>query len=348
MIKTESIPLNDSRWMQLVSQAKQYDFYHTNLYHRIELLGTNHQARLWVYQWENSFIALPIILREIPDTNCVDITSAYGYVGPISNLDLSAIAPEVVESFQEYFLNFLKKERVVSIFSRLHPLIETTQLFNDFGNVRALNKTVAIDLSKTPDEQRSEYRKSNKSEINQLRKKKGYTVVEAKTAQEVEQFKSIYEETMQRVGATDYYFFSTEYYTQLIESKEFDARLLLAKQEDEIAAAAIFIHCSKFMQYHLAGTLTAYVKDTPMKLLLDHARLLANEMSLEYLHLGGGVGGSDEDSLFRFKSGFSKHFCRFHTWQLIVDEQKYAELTRSNGVKETTFFPAYRAKKKHE
>jgi hypothetical protein len=44
-----------------------------------------------------------------------------------------------------------------------------------------------------------------------------------------------------------------------------------------------------------------------------------NEIRL--FHLGGGFGGSDEDSLFYFKSGFSDYRCEYKIWQMIVDPE---------------------------
>lgn len=97
------------------------------------------------------------------------------------------------------------------------------------------------------------------------------------------------------------------------------------------------------MQYHLAGTAQGFITHTPMKLILDEARLLGNKLNLDFLHLGGGVGGSDEDSLFRFKSGFSKLRCQYQIWQLIIDNEKYDELVAiKNTDKNSEFFPLYR------
>jgi len=99
------------------------------------------------------------------------------------------------------------------------------------------------------------------------------------------------------------------------------------------------------MQYHLAGTKEEYSKDTPMKLIIDEARLYGNQNRLKFLHLGGGLNGSDDDSLFRFKSGFSKKKSQFRTWEYIVNETIYKELVSKNGVSNSTFFPLYRAKR---
>src|SRR5690606_33337208 len=108
--------------------------------------------------------------------------------------------------FQEKLLVFFNEKRIVSAFARLHPIINNDVLFDMFGTVKGLNKTIAIDLRLSPDEQRKQFRKSNKSEINQLRRK-GYEVVEGTTKGEIDEFIAIYYETMQRVEAKNMYFF---------------------------------------------------------------------------------------------------------------------------------------------
>ena len=60
----------------------------------------------------------------------------------------------------------------------------------------------------------------------------------------------------------------------------------------------------------------------------------------EIFHLGGGRG-SGEDSLFRFKAGFSAARHRFALWCWVIDEPAYAGLT--GGQPPTAYFPAYRA-----
>ena len=80
-----------------------------------------------------------------------------------------------------------------------------------------------------------------------------------------------------------------------------------------------------------------------MKLILDEARLLGNKTSASDLHLGGGVGGSDEDSLFTFKSAFSKNFKQFSVWKYIHNTAVYNELAGKLELTSSQFFPLYRA-----
>ncbi|WP_268225527.1 lipid II:glycine glycyltransferase FemX [Sinomicrobium oceani] len=338
------LSVKDNEWQQIISKSIIYDFHHTSCYHSLEA-NSEDKALLFVGTKEGNTIALPLLIRKIPQTDWYDATSAYGYCGPVASKNFDELSPEFIRQFQAELLRYLKKENIISAFSRLHPLMETMPFFNDFGQVLDLNKTIAIDLTLPLEEQRKDYRKSNKSEINQLKKKKGYSVREIHP-EELKVFVEIYHQTMDRVEAKAYYYFDEDYFKRLLDNPCFNSRLLVAVKDGEIAAGAIFTLTDKIMQYHLAGTRDAYISDTPMKLILDEARLLGNELGLEYLHLGGGVGGSDEDSLYRFKSGFSKNNFQFQVWNLIVDQAKYDQLVAQNNVDVTKaggFFPLYRA-----
>lgn len=340
MSKLKVIESDNSEWTETIGKCNNFDFYHTQSYHQLD--DKNRPVLLSLVN-EGTIVALPLIIRSIPNTQLFDCTSAYGYCGPISNLQSKDIPVAHLEHFRRELIEFFKKSNIVSAFTRLHPLIYSEDFFTDFGSIRYLNKTIAIDLSLSPEDQRKQYRKSNKSELNQLRRK-GFYVVEAQTEHEIDAFIAIYNETMLRVNASSMYFFNREYFYRFLTSTDFKSKLLLAKFEDTIVAGAIFTITKGIMQYHLAGTASEYIKVTPMKLVIDEARLLGNELNLKYLHLGGGVGGSDDDPLFYFKAGFSGYFCQYKVWQYIVDERKYNDLvTESNADRASDFFPLYRS-----
>lgn len=341
MYKFEVIESDNPKWENLVKSSSLYDFHHTTFYHKID---NNFTSLLFVAEDGNDFIALPLVLRPIDGTSWFDFTSVYGYCGPISNRLEFDFDQDFIDFFQFKLKEYCQDNNIISLFSRLHPLIDQAGLFSNMGEVLLLNKTVAIDLRLTPEEQKRQYRKSNKSELNQLRRK-GFYVEEANSSEEIDRFVEIYYETMDRVDASPYYYFSKEYFHSFLTNTHFGNKLLLAKFEDKIIAGAIFTTTDKIMQYHLAGTTEEFIRETPMKLILDEARLIGNELGLEFLHLGGGVGGSDEDSLFRFKSGFSDLYCQFSVWRYIFDDVKYQELVQKNVSEEnynSAFFPLYR------
>ncbi len=340
MYKFEIIEIDNPKWNEILKKSSIYDFHHTSFYHKID---NDFRSVLFYARHEHHFLALPLVIRPIENSDWFDMTSVYGYCGFVANQNLETVDGELLAFFKDNFKQFCQENNIVSVFSRLHPIINQSFLFADFGFVADLNKTVAVDLRLSPEEQRKQYRKSNKSEINQL-KKKGFSVVEAQNHSEIDNFISIYYETMDRVNADKYYYFSNEYFYKFLSNDFFQNKLLLAKFGDEVVAGAIFTYTDKIMQYHLAGTTEKYIRETPMKLILDEARLLGNNLSLEFLHLGGGVGGSDEDSLFKFKSGFSDLYCQFSIWKFISDQEKYSNLVAKKGLNadKSSFFPLYR------
>lgn len=334
------IEVNDKYWSITINKCVNFDFYHTQAYHQLEV---QNRPLLFVLTFDEEVIALPLIIRQIPNSKWYDCTSVYGYCGPISSLNLHLIAEEHIAEFQNHLLNYFRKNDIITAFSRLHPLIPSGAFFNEFGLIRDLNKTIAIDLKLSPEEQRQQFRKSNKSELNQLRRK-GYEVKVANSKEDIDSFIGIYTETMKRVNASDDYFYNSTYFHSFLNSTEFEAELLVATFENNVIAGAIFTITNNIMQYHLAGTSEAFIKLTPMKLIIDEARLKGNDLQLEYLHLGGGVAGSDDDSLFRFKTGFSKNQHQYQVWQYVIDQEKYALLNEENQSSATSdFFPLYRS-----
>jgi lipid II:glycine glycyltransferase (peptidoglycan interpeptide bridge formation enzyme) len=337
MYKFEVINVNNPRWEKFVKSSAIYDFHHTSFYHKID---NNFTAFLFVAEYENDFIALPLVLRTIEQTLWFDLTSVYGYCGPISSRKYFDFDKLFLDFFQAKFMEYCKANNIVSVFSRLHPLIPHQSVFAGMGEVLNLNKTVMINLMLSREEQKRQYRKSNKSELSQLRRK-GFYVLEGKTQEDVDSFVDIYTETMDRVNAQRNYYFTKEYFYSFLRNSHFDSKLLLAKYQDRIVAGAIFTYTDKIMQYHLAGTTEEFMKLTPMKLILDEAVLLGSNLNLEFLHLGGGVGGTDDDNLFKFKSGFSKSYCQFSVWRYISNDDIYNQLSLNK--KKSSYFPLYRS-----
>lgn len=342
-MEVKVIPLKDVyEWNDIIVKSAIHDFYHCNSYCT---LNTSGESFLFVVFDGADFIALPLIKRSIEETEFFDCTSVYGYAGPVASKLPEQLSKSLITFFQQQLKQYFHENKIICTFSRLHPIILQTPFLEGLGNVISLNKTVTIDLTLPPDKQRALYRKSNKSEINQLRKS-GFEIKTAHSIEEIKKFVEIYTITMQRVNAPSHYFFDLNYFNNFLSATDFNSVLLLAYYKNEIAAGAIFTMVNNIMQYHLAGTAESYLKKAPMKLIIDEARLLANSRNLTYFHLGGGVGGSDDDSLFKFKSGFSNLNYIFKVWKYIVDEEKYDAITKmkcSGKEMNAMFFPQYRS-----
>lgn len=347
MCNFEIIKIEDMRWDRYIKSANIFDFYHTSCYHKMEQ-NKGESPILFIAHSGQEFLCLPLIIKEIKDTDFFDATSVYGYCGPVSSKPFDELNEKLTDFFKSNFLKYCNANKIISVFSRLHPLVKTEGFYQNFGSVKKLNKVVTIDLSEPIGIQRQHYSRSYKNKINTLKKKKGYSV-STLDKNNISVFKDIYFETMRRLDAKDYYFFSDEYLKRLIENECFQSEILIAYNKEGMpASAAVFTMTKGIMQYHLGGTKDFALNDSPIKYVMDEARLLANEREFNYFNLGGGVGGSDDDSLFRFKSGFSKNFHQFSVWNLVVNQEVYDKLVQDKGMNKENhpnFFPLYRANK---
>lgn len=340
-------------WDAIVAGAAQYDFYHLSGYHEIARTRGEGRPALFVCEESSRFIALPLLIRRVADVpgleseTFLDATSVYGYAGPISSEDDPP--RELIFRFEQELQTTLRRMNVVSVFSRLHPLFAQETILSDLGTIKEAGTTVVIDLAASEEEQRSGYRRGHRYDIGRLRRSgwHGNSCSGKECADgPLQAFLSIYHETMDRIGADRYYYFDEDYVQALLDLSGAEVRLFWTEIDSQIGAIGIFTLCNGIVQYHLSGTSSRFIKDAPMKLLLDEVRMWANEKGARFFHLGGGVGGR-QDSLYEFKAGFSKERRIFRLWNWIVDRDAYAYLVRKR--QETTviadaggFFPAYR------
>lgn len=325
-------------WVAVLNKVDSYDFYHTYDYHLLSK-QPNEKFVLLVYQNDIRLIAIPIVIRPIEGTDYFDITSVYGYAGPVSkNITVDFDNTIFVSELNNYFVN----HKIVSVFSRLNPYIHhQKKILQNLGNCTDMSSIVTINLTNNLETQRSGYQRRIKSQINKARRL--CNIVKATKKEDIDAFIDIYYENMNRVNADDYYYFDRDYFYNFLNSDNFETDLLLAltKDTNEIIAGVIFVKTNHIVQYHLAGSKSDFLSLTPIKMLIDEMRLIATEEGFKYLNLGGGLG-SKEDSLLRFKISFSKELKTFSVWKYIVDHEIYNQLTSSQNPKSKDYFPAYR------
>ncbi|MDQ3928924.1 MAG: GNAT family N-acetyltransferase [Chloroflexota bacterium] len=342
-------------WLAVLARTLRHDAYHLPAYHALAEQQGEGTAYLLAYSEREYTIALPLLVRPLEGVPGLeragegwrDGTSVYGYAGPLASH--ADVPPAVAANFQAALLEALRELRVVSVFSRLHPFIPQSALLAGLGELSLTGRKVSIDLTLPPDVQRARYRDNHKRDINKL-KRLGLCCVLDSEGEHLPVFIDIYHETMHRVNAASSYFFDADYFNGLVSALGPHARLFLCLHEGEIIAGGIFLVCDGIVQYHLGGTKDKYLELAPMKLVFDTVRLWATEQGLEVFHLGGGVGGQ-EDSLYRFKTGFSDRAHDFLTWRWTVVPDVYKHLqvekvawNNRNGLVEATdgYFPAYR------
>lgn len=329
-------------WKSTLKEIGGFDFYHTYDYHAIEEKEKNNKnAILLKYTEDKIIIAIPLLVRKIHNTDYFDATSVYGYAGPISK----GITPEFNNSnFQKKILQYFKENNFISVFSRLNPyILDQNKILFNIGDISAQGQVVNINLKNSIEKQRFGFQSRLKTHINKA--KRHCSVRKASDDNDIQDFIDIYHGNMKRVNAKKSYYFSKEYFKSMATSEDFKSETLLAidNESGETIAACQFIITNSIVQYHLSGTKNDFLHLTPTKLLINEMRLKATQKGLIYFNLGGGLGGRDDDTLFRFKSSYSKDFKTFNLWKLIIDPKVYKDLVIKKGInKNSNFFPLYR------
>lgn len=326
-------------WEDVLKSCKSFDFYHTYDYHELSK-NENEISLLLSYKSGETIIALPVLIRNIEGTDYKDVTSVYGYPGPISNGTLSI---ENCKDFHGHLNDFFESQKIISVFSRLNPYIPFQhEILDGLGILKTIGNMVNIDLTKDIDTQRSAYRRDTRSRVNKVRRL--CSVKKAETKEEVQQFIDIYLETMKKLEANDSYFFENKYFFDFLECNGFETDILLAvlNETEEVIAGTMFVKTNNIIQYHLSGTKTEHFKVAPSRLLLDEMRLQGTAQGYTYFNLGGGYNGKN-DALYSFKSSFSEDIKTFKVWQHIANKKVYDELSKKVNTSDSSFFPAYRA-----
>ena len=251
-----------------------------------------------------------------------DVVTPYGYGGPVGGDG----------SFWPAYEEWARERGVVSTFVRFHPLYA-----NQRGvpiHVEELAPTVAWRVDPERDLPAGLHWKHR----NKVRKAQnaGATVA---AAEGLGEFVPLYEDTMRRVGASDFYFFQPAYWERLGELPlvRFDAAI-----DGDVVASALCLPSQPWLHYHLSGTTDAGRSTGSSTLVLLEAARWAQERGFERFHLGGGLGGK-QDSLHHFKARFDPEgLVEAAVGKVIHDEDAYRRLSCGDASYDG-FFPAYRA-----
>ena len=333
-------------WDKLVQKCEFADSYHTFDYHNASK-ADGEEAVLIHYSENGKSVVLPLLFRNIEYSNYKDATSVYGYPGPITT---NASSDFDIGQFQKELNQCLRDQNIISVFSRLNSFIPYQEnCLHELGSTERLGRVVYIDLNESQDKQWKLYHRRLRTYINKSRTI--YKIVDANIPEDLDLFIDLYYENMRRVNAKKEYFFEKKYFQDLINSSDFETDVMLAisRKTGEVAGGAMFIKKNQIIQYHLSGTSEIYQDLNPLKLLIDEMRVRGKQENYSYLNLGGGVGAK-EDSLFYFKSGFSKYTIPFKVWKYIVNQDVYVELVmQRKDIKyceeSLLYFPRYRVGK---
>ncbi|WP_414586008.1 peptidoglycan bridge formation glycyltransferase FemA/FemB family protein [Scytonema sp. PCC 10023] len=357
-MNTQVIQLSNPLWLETL-QKIPHDIYQLPEYFALEAIRTKTLPEAILIHDDDRILFAPYLLRTCNDietsaeyiqTEIFDVVSPYGYPGIL----LSQTAVNTSD-FLDIAINELKQvlrqKGVCSAFFRLHPIINQNLSANSHLGVFIDNgKTVSRNLELSEQTIWYQTQPGRRKKINQC-KQSGLKARMVVFEEYIDEFAEIYAETMTRVSsAAMYYTFNNEYFSHMKDLLGKKLHLCIVELDNQVASAALYTEYCGIVQNLFRGTRTKFCDLSPSSLEIDYVRFWAKERGNKILHLGGGLGGS-QNNLYNFKASFSKLRHIFLTMRLIIDEEKYHFLVGqrakylnigSEQLLNSHFFPAYR------
>jgi hypothetical protein len=343
MIKIISI-IESKEWDIIVRSFTDYDVYYLSGYVKAFQLHGDGEPQMFFFE-ENGLRGIYVYMKRKTFIDGVfDSITPYGYGGFLLEGDASE---ESLKMLWTAYIQKMNEENIVDNFVRYHPVLANAVPMKSCSEVIDLGKTVAMDLS-SEDMIWTNIHSKNRNMIRKA-EKNGIVIMHGQGMELFDEFIKIYNATMEKDNAEEYYYFKREFYESIHEDLKENYEMFWAEHEGKIIAMSIMIFANGRLNYHLSGSDTEYRNMAPSNLLLYKAAIWGCEKGMKTFHLGGGFG-SGEDSLFRFKISFN----RFSDYQFsiakhVFDVGMYEELVTIRAKEKdgfdpkSNFFPLYRS-----
>ena len=333
-----------NEWDDIVRTFDDYDIYYLSGYVKAFEVHGDGVPQMFYYE-DNGLRGIYVYMkRKTAFEGVYDSITPYGYGGFL--LEGNQSEDNLKELWAAY-VQTMKEMNIVDNFVRYHPVLANAVPMKVCSDVIDLGKTVVMDLTS----EEVIWTNIHSKNRNMIRKaeKNGIEIKHGQGLELFDEFIKIYNATMDKDNAEEYYYFKPAFYRSIHEDLKDNYEMFWAEYEGNIIAMSIMIFANGRLNYHLSGSDIEYRNLAPSNLLLYKAALWGCEKGMKTFHLGGGVG-SGEDNLFKFKIAFN----RFSDYQFsiakhIFNQEKYDRLVEERASRdpefnrESKFFPVYRA-----
>jgi serine/alanine adding enzyme len=353
------IPFSEpERWERAYARALRKDVFYRHAY--AELCHYMGDGDPFLFEYEDSagntlcytftrrpLAALPFAGDAGLEGDWYDIiTPTYGFGGPLCAEPRAGL----IQAFRAEFEEYCRGANIVSEFVRFHPLLRNHQLLGGMMDNFFDREAVFIDLRRPegelfagchPNHQRN-IRKAQRHGVE-------FRVLAGPEAHpHLSEFYRLYRETMEKVGAYPYYYFSAGYVERLFSRFGPDALLGAVFLEGKMISAALCLREGDTLIYHMGASEKALLHLGMNVFQFHQIALWARRQGLRVFYLGGGHRG--RDSLFQFKHRFNAEgVVELHNGRKVHHPEVYARLSESwkrYHAQEfpEPYFPAYRTR----
>ena len=286
------------------------------------------ECHLYVGRLRESKVICPVSVRA-KEGGYREIISPYGFGGVLMTGSLMN-EKEFAEEWDQYW----KEQGVVTAYIMQHPLCRLhAEVWK--STVHEGPTLFTLDLKLPIEKLWQNMKNAHRYEIRKLQQKHGVHVVSDKQSLHHALFE-LYPQTLERVGASEVYYFSRTTLEMLIDMP--DALAIGAACDGTVQAMSLFLTANGAADYFLNASSEEGKKYS--RLLLWAGMTELQERKIPYLNLGGGAGQGGP--LESFKRRFGGVQVRGQVIKQIFDRNRYDYLMKYAATREEQgYFPPY-------
>lgn len=300
-------------WLKLyskLSQTKRSPYFSPS-YYRAYMKVEEFPVECFWYYWDDmNFLFYPYLKRSINqigymlDSQYFDISGAYGYNGPIGEINEVSLIPE----FNKELQNYLQAQHIVTEFVRYSPIPDNSYYHTYIEKIEVLDN-IYVNLAVGMDSVWSESYSQNLR--TSIRKGSSYGLHSITyhgsdiSLKLLERGYGIYKATMDRKKAEEFYYFGIAFVKEILNAMQNQLTLIITFYNDLPVSFELVMRDGVLAYAILRGTDSNYFKLNPNTFQTHQLLTALADIGVETYSMGGG--NTRGDSLYSFKKRFNKN-----------------------------------------
>lgn len=322
------IPAHDTNtWHSAMAHFGALDSTYLPEYHLAYHLRIAHsEPFLWHYSAGDHHLIYPFLRTPVMVggtlTGDYDISGIYGYTGPIATTNDASFLQGAWQAFDA----FTNEQRIIAEFIRFSPFNRNQACHHPDVSVEE-NRILAASYFPEDASAQSLLGLLGSKTRNMLRKaeREGLTARELSLPEWLRAFRALYDETMNRNGAPDFFYYDDAYYKHLLTLQN-GLRLFGTFADDKLVAAAMSVSHGPSGLYHLGASLPEYARLGAGNLSVFSMSCGLMRSGVRFLNMTGGRTQSASDPLLLFKKSNATGTAPFYIGKRIVNAASYQRI----------------------
>jgi CelD/BcsL family acetyltransferase involved in cellulose biosynthesis len=227
-----------------------------------------------------------------------DITGLYGRGGLVS----TGAGAEKLADFHAAMADYCRANNIVCGFDRYHPVMANDASAAAETKVMDIGGFVVVDLRPSLEAIQESFKPSVRKDIRKAERNEVRCFDEADDTH-LKDFLDIYHATMARNAASEFYYFSAEYFATLCRTIPGQFHFFYAVAGDRIVSCELVLLHGEYAHSFLGGTRREALPLSANPMLKWEIIRTLKALGCEYFLLGGGT--HPDDGIFQFKKAYA-------------------------------------------